>query len=568
MVINYANGHKKQKESDISSKLNQSERIVELIEEIGITLFHDQFDEPHVRIKVNDHLEINKVRSTRFKTWISNELWKQEKKAISTETINTVLNLMEAKACFEGRKYTLHNRVARYEGAIWYDLGNWKAVKVTRSGWKIVGDPPILFKRYPHQKEQVLPQHTAGVAELDDIFKFVTITNEGKKLLYKANLISSFVPDIPHPIDILVGDTGTAKTTRSRIKKELVDPSHLDTQTVPTNQREFIQMADHNWFFTLDNLTSLPNWLSDGLCRVSTGDGFSKRRLYTDDEDFIYKYKRCACITGINLVATKPDLLDRSIIYELEPIPEDKRKTEKKFWEDFNGVKARILGACFTLLSKAMNDYETVALAGVPRMADFATWGCAVAKALGRTEEDFLEAYQSNIKVQNQEAIEASPVATLIIALILRQEEREGRRQWDGSPTELLSELKGIADGIGIDIKDKRFPKDPNWLWRHIKEVRTNLMAVGIKVSRNDTATERRITIEKKSISDLDGEDTNNDSSDNMRENGVTRKYSESLENDSTDSNDTIFEDLLDNEEALSSKTDGDIPGTDPWDEV
>ncbi len=562
-------GHEDNNQSKNNISQNQAGKIVAMIEKLGVELFNDQHGEPYARFKVKSHFEVHKVKSESFRRWLSNILWKAQRKAPSNHALSSALNIIEAKACYDGEKYTLHNRVAWYGDAIWYDLGNWKAVRVNGSGWEVVEDPPILFKRYQHHKQQVVPRYTPAVGELNDIFKFVTITNGKDRLLYIASLICSFVPDIPHPIDILVGDQGTAKTTRSRVKKELVDPSHLDTQTVPKNTTEFVQMADHNWFFTLDNLTSLLDWLSDALCRVSTGDGFSKRQLYTDDEDVIYKFRRCACITGINLVATKPDLLDRSIIYELEPIPGDKRKTEKEFWEDFNAVKEQILGACFTLLSRAMDEYERVVIMGIPRMADFAIWGCAIARALGNTEKDFLEAYKSNIIAQNQEALEASPVATLMIVFMEGQEEWKSQRKWEGSPTELLSELKRLAEAIGIDTKYKRFPKEPNWLWRCIKEVRTNLMAVGIVASRDDTnrsSTERRITIEKKSISDLNVDDTTDDSRDDMSENAVTHNYLGSLENDSNDSSDSIFRDT--EGDNVYDQSFDDIPDSDPWDEV
>ena len=42
--------------------------------------------------------------------------------------------------------------------------------------------------------------------------------------------------------------------------------------------------------------------------------GFSKRQLYTDDDDIIYHFRRCIGFNGINLRATKADLLDRAII--------------------------------------------------------------------------------------------------------------------------------------------------------------------------------------------------------------------------------------------------------------
>lgn len=40
-------------------------------------------------------------------------------------------------------------------------------------------------------------------------------------------------------------------------------------------------------------------------------------------------------LNGINIVATRPDLLDRSILLELERIPKTERKTEKEIEEEF-----------------------------------------------------------------------------------------------------------------------------------------------------------------------------------------------------------------------------------------
>ena len=71
--------------------------------------------------------------------------------------------------------------------------------------------------------------------------------------------------------------------------------------------------------------TFIPPWISDQLCRAVTGSGFTKRELYSDDNDIIYNFRRCLGFNGINLAATKADLLDRGIIMALERIPESKR---------------------------------------------------------------------------------------------------------------------------------------------------------------------------------------------------------------------------------------------------
>ncbi len=100
----------------------------------------------------------------------------------------------------------------------------------------------------------------------------------------------------------------------------MIDPSVTNTLSLPKDHGEFVQMMSHHYVVCLDNFRVLPGWASDALCRVVTGSGFSKRKLYTDDENIVYRFHRTFMITGIEIPGTSPDLLDRSIILELERI--------------------------------------------------------------------------------------------------------------------------------------------------------------------------------------------------------------------------------------------------------
>ena len=64
----------------------------------------------------------------------------------------------------------------------------------------------------------------------------------------------------------------------------------------------------HNYICYFDNVSEIKEWISDQLCRAVTGSGFSKRELYSDDDDIIYNFRRCIGFNGINLGATKADL--------------------------------------------------------------------------------------------------------------------------------------------------------------------------------------------------------------------------------------------------------------------
>ena len=65
--------------------------------------------------------------------------------------------------------------------------------------------------------------------------------------------------------------------------------------------------------------------------------------LYTDDDEHVVELVRPALTTGITDVVTAPDLLDRSLLVELEPIPHYMTKQQLKLeWE---AARPRILGA-------------------------------------------------------------------------------------------------------------------------------------------------------------------------------------------------------------------------------
>ncbi len=116
---------------------------------------------------------------------------------------------------------------------------------------------------------------------------------------------------------MLHGEQGSAKSTLQELIKMLVDPSSILTLTFPRDINELVQKLSHNYIAYFDNMSNIPEWISDQLCRAVTGSGFSKRELYSDDDDIIYNFKRCIGLNGINLAATKADLLDRGIIIEL-----------------------------------------------------------------------------------------------------------------------------------------------------------------------------------------------------------------------------------------------------------
>ncbi len=470
----------------------QAERLLDLVTEENCLLFCDEFHIPHARIRVGDHWEVWPVRSETFGLWLRQIFWNAEGRAIYGEAYRKVQSTLEARARFDGMTIPLSNRVTFHKGAIYYDLCDeqWRAIRVTEKGWEIVAEPPILFKRYKHQEPLALPSRQGFLPGLSP---FINTLHDDQRALLLVYVVSCFIPGFPHPLLNLFGEQGSRKSTLSRILRRIIDPVRPLLLAIPKNPAELSQQLLHHYFPFFDNVDYISHDISDALCRAVTGGGDAKRQLFTDDEDVIFEYKRAIGMNGINLIARKADLLDRTIPMELRPTTAKERKTEEEIWAEFDPLLPAILGGIFDAVAGAMRLRSTIKLSEKPRMADFAMWGCAIAEAAGIGQDVFLRSYGASITMQNEEAITASGLATTIVMFM------EGRDGWEGSPTELLNELEGIAALEKVDMGSRMWPKGAQALLRRLKEVQANLLKIGIQVRHGYATNGRRfIALSKK----------------------------------------------------------------------
>lgn len=465
---------KEEESTEAPVRDSQADRLVRLIEDNGVVLFHDNGKKPFARVPIEGREETWPVRSPEFKRYIAREYWQRDGKAPNSDAINSALNVIEAKACFDGSEYDLHNRVAWHDGALWYDLSDddWRAVRIDPRGWEIMEHPPILFRRYSHQLAQVEP--TKG-GNAEDLLGFVNLRDEKQKLLLLVYVGSCFIADIPHPVSQVYGEKGAAKTTLHHILKRLIDPSVVQTLSFPGDVASLVQKVSHHWLACFDNISHISDWQSDAICRASTGEGFTKRELYSDDSDVIYSFRRCVGLNGINIAAHNSDLLDRIILFELELIPPEERREERELLDTFEEAKAGILGGFLDVLSRALLIYTSIKLRILPRMADFTRWGCALAEALGYSQDDLLEAYNANIRGQSEEVLTSNPMAQALLAFM------DDKEAWQGTASELLEILVDIAENqLRTRTKTKSWPGAPHILVRRLNELRGNLRDAGM----------------------------------------------------------------------------------------
>ncbi len=466
---------------------NQADRLIRYALADVDGLFLDQHGSPHALV----HGEPTPLNS-RCYSWLRRLMWEREGKAVNGEYLKTASGTLAAHAEFSGEVRELHTRAGWHEENLYYELRSGRVVKVGAGGWSFAEEPPVLFRRYSNLKRLPDPEPEGSLEALDLL---VNLKTERDRRLFRAYLITVPLPHIGRPILSASGAMGSGKTTLGRIVKRTWDPTA--PETVRYDPRDFMQKALHAYVVMLDNLNTLPESAADALCRLVTGEADSKRRLYTDDEDVIIELRRALLLNGINVPTDRGDVLDRSLVVELERIPDVRRRTEEEMWERFWREHPKLLGALLDVLAQAIALKPSLRLSRRPRLADWGEYAAAVYEVMGWGAETFLRDWEEVVKVQNQATLDGSPVAQVIIRFV------EERHEYFGPSSELHGKLKPMAAALGVDVeRDKAWPKSARWLWRRIKEVLPLLVAAGIEAYRTEDKSGSKIALRKISQDD------------------------------------------------------------------
>jgi hypothetical protein len=218
--------------------------------------------------------------------------------------------------------------------------------------------------------------------------------------------------------------------------------------------------------------------MSDAICRLSTGGGFSTRELYEDDEEALFEVQRPIILNGIDEIAKRHDLLDRSLILDTPAITPDQRRDENSLAAAFECARPRILGALLNAVSCALRNRETTKLKELPRMADFAIWATAAEPALGLQPGEFMDAYNANRRAAIHLNLEQDSVAEAIKCSVVQGTLR-------GNYREILDKLKNHARDSVYDPLPLDFPKTARGLANKLKRLIPALRLEGIEVNLN-----------------------------------------------------------------------------------
>ena len=477
-------------------------------------LLHTPDSEAYASIEFDGHIENHRIRGRRFRQWMmklffdafqaensssgeladggapltlrqlfSGLLGDKGSPVPGAQAVRDAIATLEGLGVFQGDELDVFVRIAEFGEHVFLDLANehWEAIEITTTGWQVVSGPPVKFIRPEGMRP--LPAPVKG-GSLEQLRRFVNVEDGAWPLI--AGFIAGMVrPRGPYIILNLLGEQGSAKSTAAKYIRRIVDPATPIHRARPRNEHDLVIGASRSWVLNFDNLSGLPDWFSDALCRLATGGGYGARLLYSDDEERLFDAQRPIILNGIEELATRGDLLDRSILVTL-PILDGVRR-ERELDEEVEAAHPGILGAVLDAAVEALEGFDKIELEGKVRMADAAAWMVAAEEGLGLEPGSFMDAYRENRAESNALTLEASKVAAELLSFM------DSRTEWRGTATNLLEALDLRASKETKQAEE--WPKSGRGLSGKLRRLAPALRRSGLELEFDREGHERSRTI-------------------------------------------------------------------------
>ena len=446
----------------------------------GVELFHSPDEESYASISVGGHVETYHLSETGFKRFVTKTYWKAAKNTLNNQTLADILSVLDAKAQYDGQEHSTFHRLARFEDSIYIDLcnGKWEVVEITTNGWQVIStkDCPVKFTRPKGIGALPTPERGGSV---DMLRAYIHVPDE-EWLLIASFLMACFKPEGPYPILNLVAEQGSGKSTTAKILKWLVDPTSTMGRLLrisPRDEQAVFIGAKNNHVLAFDNLSGIRAWLSDALCILSTGGSYVTRALYTNSEESTLEAMRPVILTGIGDLATRGDLLSRSLIVNLPRLTARELVGENMLWKALEAARPQILGALLDAVSLGIRNEDMLEHKVETRLADFELWAAACEPALAVSSTSFSRAYKQSRQTAVEVVLSNSPLPPQISALLKRC-----GNTWQGTSSELLADLEEFASER--TLRQYGWPKIPNQLSKDLDRLAPSLREIGISIER------------------------------------------------------------------------------------
>ena len=440
-----------------------------------------------VRVPTATGIETLVLRSEEFRAYLDGLYLDYFRHPDRHGDVQCAIRLLRAQA-IHARPVLLHNRFARVGREIYIDLadGSGRAIHVNESGWTIVRNAPVEFRRHQHQRPLPVPAPGGDVELLLDTLH---LPGGDEWLLVLAWALWAMVEGVPHPVLLFVGGTDSGKTTTARLLRSAIDPSAMATVIAPKGLIEIALALDAHAVPVFDNVTRLNQSDTDLMCQVVSGAGFQKRKLKTDTGSITLDIQRAPMMTSIPRIPSgASDFLNRCVRVVVQKLTDEERRDETEMREAFEADAPFIFGALLDLQVEAIRAERGIVVPGLPRMSGYARRGEALSRVLGNPPGRFIEALNRNLARVADDVVFADPVAAAVHDLALAES------FWEGTALQLLNDLQRYWRPH--DARER--PRSEDALGKRLVIAEPVLARIGVEVAwgrRGDRANARLIRI-------------------------------------------------------------------------
>ena len=455
--------------SGAHEKSTITQRAVETVLEQA-TLFHDEKRRGYISAPTpSGGRRFYSLDSKNANLFIRERHHRTGEKPLSRNSLAEVIETLKARAVFDSPEMMVCRRVARVGDEVFIDLGTdgGEVVRITAAGWSIVMVAPVAFIRddgFKPLPEPALCSIKPGIIE--ELFATLGIAGDNTILL-TGFLLNCLRGEGPFMCLIIEGQQGSGKTFLSELLKRILDPNAIARSRLPDNEPDLMLQAGTYFLPVYDNTSGMKADLSDALSQIAMGGSTSKRELYTNDELHVLSACRPLIINGIGDFVTRPDLLDRAIPIQLEPILE--RRSEADLRLEIEAVMPAVLATLYMAVAKALSGREVMPpeVADL-RMIDSARWITTAEPALGFEIGTFARTLKRKQSETASELVNNEPIVGGLRLVIEDQ-------PFIGTVLELFSICCAHRYTAGL-------PQTPVNLSKHLKRLAPALKPTGLHV--------------------------------------------------------------------------------------
>lgn len=402
------------------------------------------------------------------------------------KVLSEALGLMEQQAK-DSAGLEVSLRVAERGETHYLDLGDdrGRVVKITQSGWEVVTDSPVLFRRPKGMGALPVPERGGSIGLLRELLP----VDDGQWCLILGWLFGAIREKGAHYALVLQGRGGTAKTTVAEMVASVIDPSGESGQQLAdlNSKREYLLLHAHSrWVAGWDEAKPLTPDKVSALKAIVTGTTYTAKANYTDKETVRCAVRRPIVLTGHTNLLDDDPFLQRSLpIWRNDPIAQTQIRAPEVVKKQLRSHLPKIWGALLDAVVAGLKvGAPDVPSGRMPRMTDAFPWIARCLQGAGLRPVSFLDALDAASKEARKEELDAWPVYAPLEAV--------ARANFTGTAQDLLTRLTGLPlrwRGVG------KWPTSHNGLMKEINERCGALEGRGIIVERQRNSKERLVIL-------------------------------------------------------------------------